>query len=105
MKHEKVIDNSIDKIQELQEHLNDVKKAVLEFDLKEGLDKINGELNALSSQISVNLSSINTNQKNLKELRENFDSSINDQKKQSTINLAVNIIGFLILSVLIYLTK
>ena len=105
LRHEKAIDDSIDRIQELQEHLNDVRKAVLEFDLQKGFDKVSGELNKVSSQTSVNLTSINTTQKKLKELTQNLDSFVEEYKKQSTINLAVNIIGFLILSVLIYLTK
>ena len=104
-RHETVIDNSIDKIQELQVHLDDVKKAVLEFDLQEGLDKVSGELKKISSQTTVNLTSINTTQKKFIELKQNIDNFIEDHKKQSTINLAVNIIGFLLLSVLVYLTK
>lgn len=103
-RHETFIDNSIDKIQELQEHLDDVKKAVLEFDLQEGLNKVSGELKKISSQTSVNLTSINTTQKKLIELEQNVDNFIEDHKKQSTINLAVNIIGFLLLSVMVYLT-
>ena len=104
-RHEMVIDNSIDKIQELQEHLNDVKKAVLEFDLQKGLDKVSEELKKISSQTSVNLTSINTTQQKLIELEQNFVNFIKEYKKKSTINLAISIIGLLLLSVLVYLTK
>lgn len=104
-RHETVIDNSIDKIQELQGHLNDVKKAVLKFDLQEGLDKVSGELIRVSNQTSLNLTSIKTAQKQLKDLTQNFDSFITERKKQSVINVIVNIMGFVTIAALIYITK
>ena len=98
--HEKIIEGSISKIKDFLENLSDVQQSILDFDLKESLDKIRQELVTLTETIKINQS---TNTQELNAIKSELEAARIRQEKAAGINLIVLVLGF-VLTIVILLT-
>ena len=98
----KVIEGSINKINDFQANLSDVQRSILDFNLEKSLDKITTEIAKTSELITSNQTT--TNQE-LSELKSQIESAKSLQEKSSKLNLIVLAAGFILTIAIILITK
>ena len=100
-KHEKVINDTIVKMNEFKSNLSDVQKTILDFDLEKNLGKINYEISSLSEQITKNqVTAFN----DVTELKAQLKNISEKQEKSAKLNLILIAAGFALTILIILIT-
>jgi len=100
-KHEKVINDTIVKMNQFKSNLSDVQKTILDFDLEKNLGKINYEISSLSEQITKNqVTAFN----DVTELKAQLKNISEKQEKSAKLNLILIAAGFALTILIILIT-
>jgi DNA anti-recombination protein RmuC len=101
-KQDKIISETILKLEDFQSKLRDVQKSLLDFDLEKSLDGIRGEISKLIEEV-------NSNQKKNSDILDEIKSEIKANQeivaKNAKQNLLVLAVGFVLVIVVIFITK
>jgi DNA anti-recombination protein RmuC len=101
-KQDKIISETILKLEEFQSKLRDVQKSLLDFDLEKSLDGIRGEISKLTEEV-------NSNQKKNSDILDEIKSEIRANQeivaKNAKQNLLLLAVGFVLVIVVIFITK
>jgi ABC-type transporter Mla subunit MlaD len=100
-KHEKVINDTIVKMNEFKSNLSDVQKTILDFDLEKNLGKISYEISSLSEQITKSqVTAFN----DVTELKAQLKNISEKQEKSAKLNLILIAAGFALTILIILIT-
>jgi hypothetical protein len=101
-KQDKIISETILKLEDFQSKLRDVQKSLLDFDLEKSLDGIRGEISKLIEEV-------NSNQKKNSDILDEIKSEIKANQeivaKNAKQNLLVLAVGFVLVILVIFITK
>ena len=101
-KQEKIISETVLKLEEFQSKLRDVQKTLLDFDIEKSLDGIRLELSKLIEEVNSNQKKNSDLLNEMKsEIRTNHELAIKSDKQ----NLIVLAVGFVLVVIVIFISK
>ena len=101
-KQEKIISETVLKLEEFQSKLRDVQKTLLDFDIEKSLDRIRLELSKLIEEVNSNQKKNSDLLNEMKsEIRTNHELAIKSDKQ----NLIVLAVGFVLVVIVIFISK